>query len=205
MNSSVKDSRKLLRKQMRDKRRLLGKQAQRQASQQLERLIRHHPVFLRSRRISFYMAEDGEMDVYALIRVAERMGKQCFLPILHPLRHNKLLFGRYRQGDELLRNYFDLAEPPAEKLTVAPWSLDLVLMPLVGFDRTGNRLGMGGGFYDRTFGFRRRLDTGIGGSRPKCPVLMGIAHHFQEVQGLTREAWDVPLDYIATDREIIVP
>ena len=197
--SSTSATRKSLRRELRAKRRALTRAQQRRASEQLVRRLAIHPVFLRSQYISFYMAEDGEIDVQLVMMAAERMGKTCYLPVLHPLGNKTLWFTRYRPGDHLRKNYFDLAEPTIDKKRIAPWALDLVLMPLVGFDRRGNRLGMGGGFYDRTFGFRNRTAR----VKPRSPVLMGIAHQCQEVAGLTREAWDVALDYIATDGEVI--
>src|SRR5690606_40461575 len=65
-------------------------------------------------------------------------------------------------------------------------------LPLVAFDARGNRLGMGGGFYDRTFARAPR-------ARTLRPRLVGLAHHFQQVASLPAEPWDIPLDAIATD------
>lgn len=192
-----KQQRKQLRRVLREKRRNLGRSQQLCAEQQLARQIRRHPVFLRSKRIACYMADDGEISTASILRVAQKMGKHCYLPILHPLKENRLWFGRLRRGDVLTINYFGLEEPPAERATLKPWAIDLVLMPLVGFDRNGSRLGMGGGFYDRTFAFNKT------GCRPHRPVLMGVAHSCQEIESLSVEPWDVQLDYIATEKELI--
>jgi len=200
MSSSISATRKTLRRELRAKRRVLTRAQQHRASEQLLQKLASHPIFLRSQHISFYMAEDGEIDVQLVMMAAQRMGKTCYLPVLHPLGHKTLWFTHYRSGDHLRKNYFNLAEPTIDKKRIAPWALDLVLMPLVGFDRSGNRLGMGGGFYDRTFGFRNHTPR----VRPRSPVLMGIAHQCQETRDLTHEVWDVTLDYIATDREVIV-
>jgi len=199
MNFPVPSSRTTLRKQLRTVRRALSRSQQRRASEQLTRLVSSHPVFLRSQHIALYMAEDGEIDVQLLIRIAEHMGKRCYLPVLHPLGHKQLWFARYKTGDHLRKNYFDLAEPTIDKTRLKPWALDLVLMPLVGFDRSGNRLGMGGGFYDRAFAFLNHTPH----NKPRAPVLMGVAHQCQEITGLTREAWDVAFNYVATDKEMI--
>jgi 5-formyltetrahydrofolate cyclo-ligase len=203
MNKSVSDMRKDLRKNLRARRRALNPSQQKQAAQQLLRKLRAHPIFLRSKHIAFYMADDGEICLHYLMIAAEKMGKHCYLPILHPLKQNRLWFGLYRKGDTLFANRFGLAEPCAAKSRTPAWALDLVLMPLVGFDRYGNRLGMGGGFYDRTFSFRKTTSENSRTVRPKYPVLMGVAHHCQEVTGLTGESWDITLDYIATDKEIV--
>ena len=202
MTPSVTDDRKQLRKQLRSKRRALTPSQQQKAAQRLVKHLRAHPVFLRSQHIALYMADDGEIDLQPLLRVAQRMGKQCYLPVLHPLKRNTLWFGRYRCGDVLLANRFGLAEPMNKKILPA-WALDLVLMPLVGFDQQGNRLGMGGGFYDRTFSFKQKTKNGESSNRPKCPALMGVAHSCQELPSLAGEAWDVQLDCIVTDQKII--
>jgi len=197
MNHSTADVRKPLRKQLRIQRRSLSPSQQKHASQQLLKRLRTHPVFLRSKHIALYMADDGEIDLQLVMQAVQKMSKQCYLPILHPLKHNALWFGRYTQGDSLLANRFGLAEPSVDKQIFPAWALDLVLMPLVGFDRRGNRLGMGGGFYDRTFSFKQLL------YKPKRPALMGVAHQCQEVSELTSESWDVQLDFVVTDKEII--
>jgi 5-formyltetrahydrofolate cyclo-ligase len=197
MDSRDPDFRKEMRKILRAKRKALTFTQQKSAAQQLVKRLCVHPVFLRSQHIAFYMAGDGEIDPRLLMQTAGVMGKQCYLPVLHPLKEGQLWFSAYREGDVLVKNRFGLEEPPMEKKRFPAWALDLVLMPLVGFDRQGNRLGMGGGFYDRTFAFKKNI------SRPKTPVLMGVAHHCQEVESLDRESWDVVADYIVTDKEII--
>ena len=94
-------------------------------------------------------------------------------------------------------NRFGIAEPELGKNPTAPvWTLDIILLPLVAFDRAGNRMGMGGGFYDRTLA---RLNN----SAMERPLLIGLAHHCQEVEHLQAQSWDIPLDIIATDKELI--
>ncbi len=193
------DPRKALRKQLRAMRRALTRAQQRDASKQLARQLSSHPVFLRSARIAFYMAEDGEIDVMPLLEEAIERKKHCYLPMLHPLQRGALWFGRYQKNDRLIANRFGLAEPDSTRHLVQPWSLDLVLLPLVGFDRAGHRLGMGGGFYDRSFAFRHPASTHLS----RTPILIGVAHHAQEVKALDHQPWDVTLDYLATDKEII--
>jgi len=208
MKHLTSDERKKLRKQLRENRRALNPSQQQFAAQQLARNLRTHPVFLRSKYIALYMANDGEIDMRYVINAIEKMGKQCYLPILHPLKHNTLWFVSYRHGDILMTNRFGLSEPSSNKKIFPVWALDLVLMPLVGFDRKGNRLGMGGGFYDRTFSFKKNLQKKQESHqqntrRPKSPVLIGVAHHCQELTQLSNESWDVLLDYVVTDKEII--
>jgi 5-formyltetrahydrofolate cyclo-ligase len=96
----------------------------------------------------------------------------------------------------LVKNRYGIDEPAYAPATVMRAAmLDIVLLPLVGFDLEGNRLGMGKGYYDRTFAASR--------TRWRCPKLLGIAHGLQEVAQLPRAAWDVPLDGIVTERGLV--
>ncbi len=185
-----------LRRQLRRARRALSPAQQRRAEALLERQLARHPAFVRARRIAFYCAGDGEISPARLLRRAARMGKECYLPVL--LRDH-MQFQRYRPGQTLRRNHFGIPEPASRRPAhCPPWLLDLVLMPLVGFDRGGRRLGMGGGFYDRSFSFIRGRR---GALRPLR--LIGLAHSCQEVARLPVEPWDIPLHGIATEREVI--
>ena len=104
-------------------------------------------------------------------------------------------FARYLPGMPMRPNRFAIPEPAIARAQLLPaQSLDLILMPLVGFDRSGNRLGMGGGFYDRTLAFRHHRDGYRG------PLLLGLAYQFQCLDGLQARHWDVPLDGILTEK-----
>lgn len=105
-----------------------------------------------------------------------------------------MVFVRVRPGTRLVYNRWGIAEPkPVLKHSISPRRLDLVLMPLVGFDEAGHRIGMGKGFYDRAFTFRH--------SKYRRPILTGLAHECQKVAGgITPSAWDVSLDALATPR-----
>ena len=185
-----------LRRTMRATRNALTQAQQQAAGQRLARLLNAHPLLWHCRRVGLYLPQDGELDPRPLAaRLAQRK-KHLFLPAINPVRHGgKLLeFVRWQPKSSSLRpNRFGIAEPVGRRTPA--WSLDLVLLPLVAFDRHGNRLGMGGGFYDRSFADRR--------SKPRQPLLVGLAHAFQEVAELPTARHDVPLDAIATDRELI--
>lgn len=186
-----------LRKTLRQQRRALTPLQQRTAAAALLTQIARQPWFPCSRRLAFFMASDGEIDPGPLLALAQAAGKECFLPVLHPLGANRLHFARYTPGMLLSPNRFGIPEPPLKRNRIVPaWALDVIFMPLVGFDRHGHRLGMGGGFYDRTLAFTRR-------SPRTLPRLIGLAHHLQEVEQLPAQPWDVPLHAIATDRTII--
>lgn len=191
-------SRNSLRKTLRERRRALSAQQQRHAAQALERVIARHRLFLHSRHIALYLPNDGEIDLEPLAQRAMAMGKRCYLPVLSPLYHNRLWFAPYHPGSRFSLNRFGIPEPECNYAQMRPvWTLDLILTPLVAFDGNGNRLGMGGGFYDRTLAYLKRR---------RCwhkPRLLGTAHAFQQVAQLPCESWDIPLQGVATERELL--
>lgn len=191
--------RSTLRRQLRAARRALSPLEQHQASQRLWRQLAQHPLFRRARHIAFYLANDGEIDPVILLEQAQRLGKHCYLPVITGWPADRMHFQRLVSGQRWITNRFGIREPLIDSgLQVRPWRLDLVLMPLVGFDAAGNRLGMGGGFYDRTFAYRRRRQCWTG------PRLLGLAHHCQKVAQLPAASWDIPLDGIVSDQQIIL-
>ncbi len=191
--------RSTLRRQLRAARRALSPLEQHQASQRLWRQLAQHPLFRRARHIAFYLANDGEIDPAILLEHAQRLGKQCYLPVITGWPADRMHFQRLVPGQRWITNRFGIREPLIDAgLQARPWRLDLVLMPLVGFDAAGNRLGMGGGFYDRTFAYRRRRQCWTG------PRLLGLAHHCQKVAQLPTASWDIPLDGIVSDQQIIL-
>ncbi|SHE71419.1 5-formyltetrahydrofolate cyclo-ligase [Modicisalibacter ilicicola DSM 19980] len=194
--------RKTLRKELRRRRRSLTAREQRQAALALCRRLRCLPEVQRARRVALYLPNDHEIDPTPLLGWLHRRGAKAYLPVLHPLSHNRLWFVHYHAGTPMLTNRFGISEPHtrhgAHRARRLPaWALDLVLLPLVGFDDEGNRMGMGGGFYDRSFAFIRH--------RHPRPRLVGVAHHCQQVEHLPVAPWDVPLDAIVSDRHVIRP
>ncbi len=187
-------SRQALRKTLRQQRRGLSYEEQAQASERLALNLLKLPEMHRSRHIGVYLANDGEIDPALYIDLGRRKGLNFYLPVLHPVYPGKLVFSPYREGALLTANRFGIPEPAFSEARRRPaWALDAVLFPLVGFDEMGGRLGMGGGFYDRTFAFSR-LRPGM------APKLIGLAHDFQCVERLPTEPWDVPLHGVVTDR-----
>jgi 5-formyltetrahydrofolate cyclo-ligase len=156
-------------------------------AQQLRPLLRGY--------VAGYWAVDGEVPLHALLS-GPRDFVYC-LPVLQPGK--TLRFAPWRAGDALVQNRHGIPEPDlAAESLLDPAALDVVLLPLLGFDRRGNRLGTGGGYYDRSFAFLRALADGA----PR-PRLVGIAHALQELPAIAAEAWDVPLDLVVTERETI--
>lgn len=188
-------SRPVLRRKLRQTRRQLSPAQQRHAARRLYRQLTHHPFFRRARHIALYLPNDGEIDPRLLLRAAQRRGKATYLPVLNPWPRTRMVFQRIEPGERLRRNRFGIFEPvirTARQRRV--WALDLLLMPLVGFDGNGGRLGMGGGFYDRSLAYRARR------KKSHKPTLLGLAHECQRVDRLPLESWDVPLLGTVTDR-----
>ncbi|WP_127470980.1 5-formyltetrahydrofolate cyclo-ligase [Thiomicrorhabdus aquaedulcis] len=146
--------------------------------------------------IGVFLAQNGELETRALIEFLWLNHQNVYLPVLETRPNWHMGFAHYTAQSTLVPNRFNIDEPsePLES-HIAGNALDLVLVPLVGFDMQGNRLGMGGGFYDRTFEFKRLNPN-------QKPLLMGWAHQCQKVDKLTTENWDVPLDGVITEQGV---
>lgn len=192
----IPSDRNTLRRLLRRRRRSLDPRQQKQAARHLARTLTRQPELLRARRIAVYLPNDGEIDPGVFVQAARRRGVSFYLPVLHPILKGRLTFQPWSGSTHLRTNRFGIAEPTFRGHRRHPaWALDTVLLPLVGFDESGGRLGMGGGFYDRTFAFIRH--------RPRpAPRLIGLAHECQKVDSLPIASWDIPLDAVATARRI---
>ena len=182
-----------LRQRNRKRRAELDGAAQANAASALTRRLVDLPEYQLARRVAAYFAVNGEIGLQPLIEDALAAGKQVYLPNLD---RQSLRFSPYFLAQKMRINRFRLPEPDVdESEMLQPQALDLVLAPLVVFDDDGNRIGMGGGFYDRSFSFRNR--PGI-----EKPVLIGVAHELQRVEQIIPQEWDVRLDLVVTDRAV---
>lgn len=188
-----------LRRTLRAKRQSLPVEDRKLAARALAANLAGTRLFLVSRRIACYFPNDGEINTRLVIAQIRRLRKTLYLPVLSPLAHDRLWFAEAAPETRLVTNRFGIPEPavPARQLVRAQ-ELDLILMPLVGFDDRGNRLGMGGGFYDRSLEFLRHR------RRWHKPQVLGIAYDFQRVNGLTPDSWDIPLQGVITDRAVYI-
>jgi 5-formyltetrahydrofolate cyclo-ligase len=185
-----------LRQRIRKQRASLSARTRSQAAQAVSRRLAGLGRFQRTRSVAAYIAQRGEMDPKPLVQASLYRGKRIYLPVLHPFFHSRLQFCELRSNTILRPNRFGIPEPRTHTACLkSNRRLDLVLVPLVAFDRQGHRLGMGGGYYDRSFAYRRHTYR-------NRPLLIGLAYEFQFVETLPHEPWDVRLDAVVTEQHI---
>lgn len=180
MNVADKTS---LRKEFRKKRQQLSAAEQRTAQSNCCKLLIANPHFKTANRIGFYLANDGEVSPQCALNHALKTGKRCYLPRI--TTNSTLEFVTVDGNSHFTKNRYGIDEPVGDQ-TCPISDLDLLLLPLVAFDQAGNRLGMGGGYYDRAL-------AQLGNTKPR---LIGLAHHCQEAPALAVDSWDIPLESI---------
>lgn len=186
------NDRQALRRALRARRRKLGgaerKRREAMLCGHILRLLR-----CRSQHIAGYLAFDGEPDIQAALRAAERRSRTVALPAIERGRRNTMHFRRWTRDGKLHINRYRIPEPSIGGTRIDARHLDIVLTPLVAFDAIGTRLGMGAGYFDRRFSFLRERKTW------RRPRLVGIAFDFQQVDKLARAPWDVPMWAVITE------
>lgn len=191
-----------LRSRLRGLRRAIPPGQQGNAGERLLAMIRELDCFRRGERIAFYLPVHGEASPEFLLAHALEQGKYCYLPRVASAE--AMEFIAYRSGHRLLKSSWGIPEP-VSGAKIEPADLDLVLVPLLGFNRDGYRLGNGKGYYDRAFAFRLEspgAGNGESDVAAKKPMLLGLAHECQLLESLPVRAWDVPLDAVATPARI---
>jgi 5-formyltetrahydrofolate cyclo-ligase len=180
-----------LRSRMKKRRLALTPAQVREASLEIAANAWQLPELGRCRRIAIYMAFRGEVDCQWLTNDAWLRKRAVFAPVL---RDQTLVFAPLYPDSKLIENRFHILEPvcPPHRL-VRPRDIDVVVVPLLAFDAMGNRLGMGTGYYDRSFGFL------IARKKWLRPKLIGVAYSFQRVRRLRPDPWDVPLNTVVTE------
>ena len=188
-------NREQLRTEMRKRRQRLAPSERDACAARLAQIVAREPLARNSRRIAVYLPVNGEIDPRPLMATLCSMGKTLYLPVLVNFSERRLWFSAYTPGDPLVCNRFGIPEPArVHDSRIRSVALDLVLLPLVAFDSTGHRLGMGGGYYDHSFEFiNRRVHW-------RKPRLVGLAYEFQRLPLIEPRPWDVPLDAVATEK-----
>lgn len=200
------DSRISIRQQVRTQRKQLTIHEQKQASLALTHQLINHKQVNTAQRIALYLANDGELEMHPFIDWCWQHDKEVYLPVLHPFRKGNLLFLRYQQETKLVANKYGIKEPKLNVTQVCPVThLDVLFTPLVAFDHTGARLGMGGGFYDRTLAnwFDSQTNSQVGHNQTSQFHPIGIAHDCQQVDEIPIESWDIPLPEIITPTQSV--
>lgn len=185
------DSAKQLRRLIRHRRQSLSDQQQHDYAQALA-LTLTSTLTPNIKRVALYLANDGEIDPQPFINSCWANNIDVYLPVLHPFCAGNLLFLRYQKNTTMIINKYGIHEPKLDVTLVSPVSeLDIIFTPLVAFDNKGNRMGMGGGYYDRTLSANPSVKT------------IGLAHDCQQVDALVTQPWDMPLDKIMTPTQCI--
>ncbi len=174
---------------MRARRRSLSTAEQRRNALLLTRHVARLRQFQTARRVALYWAADGEIDLAPVMRLCWRRRKRVYLP---RLSGDSMHFAEHKRGKKTVRNRFGIPEPELSAPAVDVDALDLIFAPLVAFTPAGERLGMGGGFYDRTLG-------STGG------WVLGVAHSCQCVEALPRESWDLAMAGVITEKGPVRP
>lgn len=183
------NSRSQLRKEIRQRRNSLSITKQNSAAVALTERLSCHSQIIQAKRIAIYLSNDGELSTSNFIDWCWQQEKEVYLPVIHPFSSGNLLFLHYQKNTKLVNNTYGILEPQLDVTKVCPLAqLDIICTPLVAFDRSGARLGMGGGFYDRSL---------VNWHHTKLYPL-GLAHDCQLVEHVPVESWDIPLPEIIT-------
>lgn len=192
----MNDGRDLLRARMAVRRNELDARQRIAAAAGLLHSLEGLPEFMTDAKVAGYWAVRGELPLNLAVASLARREQHYFLPVLGATR--QLFFAEYSTGTTVTHNRFGIPEPAVSaEQRLVPQDMDVILLPLLAFDRQGHRLGTGGGWYDSSVAFLRDA------VRPTTPLLVGVGYAFQEVDAIPAESWDVGLDYVATDAELI--
>ncbi len=180
-----------LRKELRARRRSLSAADHALHSNLAASCVTRMAAFRSGARVAIYLPFDGEANTAALLVAARRRGIRIFVPVVSDLRHRRLRFhpleGKTRRG------VFGISVPHRNQRALDARWFDLIVVPLVGVDPKGRRLGMGLGFYDRALAFRAHRRRWMG------PRLVGLAFECQRAESVCAQPWDVRLDALATE------
>lgn len=186
--------RKHMRTIINNQRRSLSAEQVHQSSSAIFDKVMQHSFLQEPRIIGSYMSFGGEIDTVKLNESLLAAGHTMCLPVIHAEHKGEMNFYSYKTSSELKLNQYQILEPlPNVESYIAPQVIELLLVPLVGFNLEGDRLGMGGGYYDRML------------KKISCATLcIGLAYDFQQIENLVRQNWDMPLDEIITPTRHII-
>lgn len=188
MLSHIKKYRDELRIKMKDLRANVDPKLEEDASTNIATTLLAHPFLQEARLIGSYVSVRHEISTYTLNAQLKAQGHSLALPVIDPKIKGYMDFFTFEDDSELIENHFGILEPPPfhERL-INPEIFEVILLPLLAFDLKGNRMGMGGGYYDRLL---KKLSA-------SC-VLIGLAYDFQLEPNLQVQRWDMPIDEVIT-------
>lgn len=186
-----------LRQAYRERRLALSADQQAYAALELLKQYKQSVLFRKATKVAIYLSFNGEINTTTLIEYFWSHQVRVYVPVLHPFSKGCLLFQEYTAATKMKQNRFGIQEPKLDSRFVCPIAdLDILFTPLVAFDLKGNRLGMGGGFYDRTL-------SGLNQNKNReKPTIVGLAHDIQATDELPTECWDIPLPHVLTPSKL---
>ena len=170
---------------------------QEKAAHKMTKKLVQHSLFLKSHTLAAFFSHKSEINPALIIQTALNANKRCYLPVVQTEPYPHLKFCKVEENTVYRPNRYGILEPEYNNHTemISSEALDLVLLPLVAIDNQGHRLGMGGGFYDRTFQFKEHQ---------KKPFLLGLAYSMQCITEVPFEPYDVSLDGVVTEKNFIL-
>jgi len=198
LEASTEQQKNLIRQEIRQLRQSISAETSFSAGKSAASNLESLPEFEKAKQIACFLSFDGEIDTSPVIELIQKRGKTCLLPYLRPSKPNRLWFLPFYPGDKMKKNRYGIPEvDKGSENAVRISQIDTILMPLVAFDIEGNRLGMGGGFYDATLAYLKEPE--FENSRPSC---LGFAFEKQKVNSIPCESWDYKIDAVVTDSKI---
>ena len=177
------------RQTIRAQRKALSREAVLSASLAVTRFVVQLPAFQACQHLGYYLSHENEIDPSDIIWRAQQLKKQIYLPIFSD--DHTLAFYAIHDKTKFKKNRFGILEPMITRASVTPLQLDCILIPVVAFDAACHRIGRGAGCYDRYL------------SQTKNATLIGLAYEFQKRGNIIPEKWDIAMDYVVTEKEVI--
>ena len=219
INKTIAQEKNDLRRQFRSARRALKSAERKKSSLAIATQLRHSHEYQQAEHIGVYSAKTDELSLDTLIQFAREDQKSLYLPVIdHSNTENRMIFSVWQSGDKLIKNKYGIFQPNVTFQTIHAPRLDMVLLPLLAFDHQGQRLGMGGGYYDRFFSNSETNTTHHNAKNnhektseeysdesrgASMPARIGIAHSSQQCDFLPGEEWDILLHAVITENEIL--
>jgi 5-formyltetrahydrofolate cyclo-ligase len=188
--SKISQQQKKLRAIGIDARRRLSAAEREIASDKIAETVCQSAWFQRSKYVACYLGTTYEVDTWPIIARAWRMKKRIFAPVIE--KRSRMRFRELTVESTLVSDRNGILQPVSGDF-IFPRMLDLVLTPLVAFDAQNNRIGMGGGYFDRTFSFLRDRKQHF------HPKLIGLAFGCQQVEKIAPNPWDIRLFSVISD------